>query len=45
MIGPITQSSGLLTENAVRILARTTSAGSKNEAKIELEMKKTGEKE
>jgi len=30
---------------AVRILARTTGAGSKNEAKIELKMKKTGEKE
>jgi len=40
------QSSGLLTENeTVRILARTTGAGSKNEAKIELKMKKTGEKE
>jgi len=40
------QSSGLLTENeTVRILARTTDAGSKNEAKIELKMQKTGEKE
>jgi len=33
------------TQNAVRILARTTGAVSKNEAKIELKMQKTGEKE
>jgi len=33
------------TPYGVRILARTTGAGSKNEAKIELKMKKTGEKE
>jgi len=41
MIGPITQSSGLLTENeTVQILARTTGAGSKNKAKIELKYAK-----